>query len=226
VKTLGDPQSRNAELIYRINQIKLSPVLGEDELRVKFVEMLSNSSVVLDCGKSLREQFVKAQAVAKRVETIDINRFENYPDYLADICDSKSMKYFRGNYDFIVAFSLIEHCHDPISATRNLFSALKKGGKIVGSAPFLFPRHGPEDLSYQDFFRFTRDSYAILFPDASNIELFPLRGRVATALNVLTLRYRFSFERRFTRLSSALNRLASSGPQQFQASGYGFIVSN
>ena len=226
MKQIGNPQNTNTDLIKRVNSIEMLSLIDEDELRKKLVGMFSDSSLVLDCGKSLRQYFDEAEAKAKRIETIDINSFGNYPDYLVDICHRDSMKFFSGKFDFVVAFSLIEHCYDPFSACESLFSALKRGGKIVGSAPFLFPRHGPESLAYQDFFRFTRDSYAILFPRATKIELFPLRGRVATALNVLSLRYRFSFEKRFKFSSRLLNRLASSGPNQLQTSGYGFIISN
>jgi hypothetical protein len=226
LKTIGNPTRANQELVNKVKAIKVSKVRSEDSLRLMLIDMISYKSKVLDCGKSLREVFDIAKNKSEMIETLDINSFGDYPDYLIDVCDKQGMKFFQSKYDLVVAFSLIEHCYNPFLACENLFSALKRGGKVVGSAPFLFPRHGPEDLSYQDFFRFTRDSYAVLFPRASNIELFPLRGRLATGLNVLSLRYRFSFEKRFKRSSTLVNNLASSGSHGLQSSGYGFIISN
>jgi SAM-dependent methyltransferase len=212
------------ELIKRINEIELSTQKEENEIRQMFVDYLKPSDSVLDCGKSLREYFSHAQKKCREIVTIDINRFGDYPDYVVDICDPTEMKEFDERFDAISCFSLLEHCYQPFLACDNLFNSLKPGGKIIGSAPFLFPRHSPEDLSYQDYFRFTRDAYAILFPRAEHIKLFPLRGRVTTSLNVLTTRYRFTLERYLPSLTRSLNRIASEGKSSLQSSGYGFIV--
>jgi len=224
VETFGDPKEVNRSLIERVKKIRIKKVVDEDYLRLIVVQSVDSTFSVLDCGQSLRNYSNRVKEKSALVETLDINEFGEYPDFLVDVCDERGMSTFANKYDLITAFSLIEHCHDPFKASSNLFAALKKGGQIVGSAPFLFPRHGPADLSYQDFWRFSRDSYAILFPDASDITLYPLRGRIGTALNVLTLRYRFSFETRFHKLSSRINRWHSRNGHELQASGYGFIV--
>ncbi len=212
-------------LVHKINSIKINSQINEDQLRIKFCNMFTPESKVLDCGKSLRDSFESATLRYQEVKTIDINSFADYPDYLADICDFQQMKRFESSFDAIACFSLLEHCYNPFTACENLYSALKPNGVLVGSAPFLFPRHSPENLEYQDYFRFTRDAYAVLFPASKQIELFPLRGRIATSLNVLSTRYRFNFESLFPRLSSRVNSLSSSGRQALQTSGYGFIIS-
>jgi hypothetical protein len=66
----------------------------------------------------------------------------------------------------------------------------------------------------------------ILFPNASSIELWPLRGRVATSLNVLSTRYRFFFEEKFPSLARQLNKFGSENRQSLQSSGYGFLIKN
>ena len=129
-------------------------------------------------------------------------------------------------FNYVICFSLLEHCYDPFSAAKNLFYKLAPNGKIYGSAPFLFPHHGPTDLSYQDYFRFTRDSYALLFPEAKNITLYPLRGRLGTSLVVLTLKYRFIFERKFPSFAHLINKLISKGRNQLQSSGFAFVIEN
>ena len=213
-------------IIQKIKSIKMNEQVEEDELRLRLLELVDSTSVVLDCGKSLREFHHQVKVKVKLLHTIDINKFSDYPDYLIDICDRKKMNKLLRKYDFIASFSLLEHCYDPISASANLFDSLKPGGVLIGSAPFLFPRHSPDDLSYQDFFRFTRDAYVILFPNASSIELWPLRGRVATSLNVLSTRYRFFFEEKFPSLARHLNKFGSEDRQSLQSSGYGFLIKN
>ena len=192
---------------------------------MNLVQKLKGNEIILDCGKSLRNFFEAAQSKSKEILTTDINIFMDYPDIRADVCDKNKFTNYRNSFDVVVCFSLIEHTYNPFLACENLFEVCKPGGYIYGSAPFLFPRHSPNNLSYQDFFRFTRDAYAVLFPEAKSIVLYPLRGRFATALNVLTLRYRFSFEKNFPKFSKKVSQLLSRGNNVLQASGYAFIIS-
>jgi SAM-dependent methyltransferase len=219
----GIDKVKSELIVQKIKSIKINEQVEEDELRRRLLQIVDSTSVVLDCGKSLREFHHQVKDKVKLLHTIDINKF---PDYLIDICDRRKMNKLRRKYDFIASFSLLEHCYDPISASANLFDSLKPGGVLIGSAPFLFPRHSPDDLSYQDFFRFTRDAYVILFPNASSIELWPMRGRVGTALNVLSTRYRFLFEEKFPILARHLNKFGSEDRQSLQSSGYGFLIKN
>ena len=180
--------AKNKELVSRINKIELKNICFEDEVRLLLLENLTTEDCLLDCGKSLREYFDLASKITQHIFTLDINKFEDYPDWFVDICDSNQVAQIPIKFDVISAFNLLEHCYDPFTAAHNLTSLLNSdGGIIYGSAPFLYPHHGPSDLSYQDYFRFTRDSYALLFPAAKKIELFPTRGRLATSINVLSL---------------------------------------
>jgi SAM-dependent methyltransferase len=212
------------ELKRRILSIKLENVIAENAFRDKVVASLDRNMTVLDCGKSLRNKFEEAQNRVRELRTLDINVFRDYPDYVIDLCNDSQVSTIGKKFDVVINFSLLEHTYDPFAACRNLFSLTMPGGKIIGSAPFLFPRHSPSDLSYQDYFRFTRDAYAVLFPYARNITLYPLRGRLATSINVLTFRYRFYFEKHFPKLGRFVSKILSSGDHLLQASGYGFII--
>lgn len=223
-KTIGNPSVITSSLKQMVRKVKVESYLKEDDLRRLVVKNISKDFAVLDCGQSLRYYAGEAKLKSKKYETLDINEFLDYPDYLVDVCDEKSMNLFNKRYDVIVAFSLLEHCYDPFAAARSLFAALKPNGILYGSAPFLYPRHSPEDLTYQDYFRFTRDSYAVLFPKAREITLFPLHGRVATSVNILTLRYSFVFEKSLPKLSNFLNRIASKHEHALQTSGFGFVI--
>lgn len=185
---------------------------------------LSTSHSLLDIGQSLRLHSKTAMSICQDYRTLDLNQFEEYPDYLIDICDPMVLAVIEERFDFVTCFSLLEHTYQPFLACQNLVGLVKKGGKIYGSAPFLYPRHSPTDLSYQDYFRFTRDAYAILFPNVKSIELYPLRGRLGTSLMVLTSRYKTIAEARFPRLIRWIDSKFTQNEHSLQSSGYEFVI--
>ena len=78
----------------------------------------------------------------------------------------------KKKYDYIVIFNVLEHLLNPNLAIRNLSTICKKGGKIIGSTPFLFRIHGaPKDYS-----RFTKDHLIELLKSNNfrNIEIIEL----------------------------------------------------
>ena len=77
------------------------------------------------------------------------------------------------------------HVYDPFSAVANLKRMLKNDGVIYGYVPYLFHYHAPNDLKFQDYFRFSKDALAYLFREFSDVELFPVRGRISTPLNIM-----------------------------------------
>ena len=101
---------KSESIVEKIKSIKMNEQIEEDELRRKLLELVDSTSVVLDCGKSLREFHHQVKVKVKLLHTIDINKFSDYPDYLIDICDRKKMNKLLRKYDFIASFSLLEHC--------------------------------------------------------------------------------------------------------------------
>ena len=222
MKVLGNPSAMNSVMRDKIESIVIDR--GSESMRHRLVTSCNINGTIdlLDCGMSLREQRANLGANVNYV-TLDILE-DIKPNYLVDICDTKSMSMVRKKFDKISCFSILEHCYNPITASENLFRLLKDGGKIYGYVPFLFPRHSPQDLSYQDYFRFTRDSFAILFPRAKEIIVRPDRGRLGTSLMVLTLRYKHSLEKRIPLLANKINKIMSNGNNGFQTSGYEFLI--
>ena len=104
MKTIGNPTQANQELVNKVKAIKVSKVRSEDSLRLMLIDMISHRSKVLDCGKSLRDVFDIAKNKSEMIETLDINSFGDYPDYLVDVCDKQGMKFFQSKYDLVVAF--------------------------------------------------------------------------------------------------------------------------
>jgi hypothetical protein len=224
MKVLGAPQLNNQLQIIRIREVlqfKSEVQLFDEEY---FARTLTLDMRVLDIGKSLREKTELVQCRVSSLETMDINVFQDYPDIQMDLCEKIEIpKNFR--YDVVFCFSFLEHCYNPFNAADNLFSLLKPNSRIVGSVPFLFPHHCPEDLSYQDYFRFTKDSFTTLFPRARKILVTPHRGRVGAGLNVMSQRYKDILEKRFALFTGLVNNIDRSRKPQ-QSSGFDFEIQN
>ncbi len=224
MKVLGSPELNNQIQINRIRgvlQFRTEVQSFDEEF---FAKTLSPDMRVLDIGKSLREKTDLVRRRVNSLETLDINVFQDYPDIQMDLCEKIEIpKDFR--YDVVFCFSLLEHCYNPFNAAENLFSLLKSNSRIIGSVPFLFPHHCPEDLIYQDYFRFTKDSFTALFPKARRILVTPHRGRVGAGLNIMSQRYKDILERRFALFTGLVNNVDRSRKPQ-QSSGFDFEIQN
>jgi hypothetical protein len=224
VLILGSPEKNNQ---FRINQIRNITEFSSDVLQIDdnfLSENLDKGMKVLDIGKSLREKSRTVSSLVDKLEILDINVFDDYPDIQMDLCEDLEIP-SNLKFDVIFCFSLLEHCYNPFIASKNLFNFLSPNSRIIGSVPFLFPYHCPEDFSYQDYFRFTKDSLIVLFPDASKITINPQRGRVGAGLQIISQRYKDVLEKRLPKFSTFLNRIDLARRPQ-QTSGFTFIVYN
>ena len=97
----GIDKVKSELIVEKIKSIRMNEQVEEDELRRRLLKLVDSTSVVLDCGKSLREYHNQVKNKVKLLHTIDINKFSDYPDYLIDICDQKKMTNLRRKYDFI-----------------------------------------------------------------------------------------------------------------------------
>lgn len=185
----------------------------ERQLTVKMVEECKS---VLDIGKSSREfwdLFAPGQIISA-----DINQFKNYPDIIVDVCDAATFP--DRQFDGIICHSILEHTYDPFSAVRNLYEHMVDGGTFLGFVPFLMRYHAPEDLKFQDFYRFSRDGLAYLFRDYSDVTLYPVRNQMSSVISLLkpTKIYKTKTGREF--VSEFFDRLFPGRP--IQTTGYIF----
>ncbi len=224
MKVLGNPQVNNQIQIDRIKEVLQfkNEIQSFDE--EYFARTLSTNMRVLDIGRSLREKTECVQSRVNSLETLDINVFQDYPDIQMDLCEKMEIPQ-NLRYDVVFCFSLLEHCYNPFNAAENLYSLLKPNSRIVGSVPFLFPHHCPEDLSYQDYFRFTKDSFTTLFPKARKIIVTPHRGRVGAGLNIISQRYKDILEKRLVLITRIINSIDRRRKPQ-QSSGFDFEIHN
>lgn len=151
--------------------------LAEDKIRF----LAQNCEKVLDVGKSSRKRF--AYFKPGQVLTLDINKYENYPDIVDDLCDLETNLLNR--FDGIICLAVLEHVYDPLTATHNLYLMLSPGGYVFAFVPFLYRYHAGTDLQYQDFFRYTRDGVAYLFRDFAEVSIYPCRGSYSTIFNLV-----------------------------------------
>ena len=100
---------------------------------------------------------------------------------------------------------------------------LKENGTIYGYVPYLNYYHAPNDLKFQDYFRFSKDALVYLFKDFSKVKLFPIRGRISTPLNMMFAgRWKKYIEK--TSLNILLDKLSSDEKNIKQCSGFNFII--
>lgn len=117
------------------------------------------------------------------VVSTDIDPTRN-PDVVDDISQSS---FPDGSFDAVVIMEVLEHVRDPFRAASEIYRLLKPEGRLVLSAPFIFPLH---DRPY-DFFRFTKYGLAHIFCD---FEVLDIRERNSWGETMLVLVARLAKE--------------------------------
>tara|TARA_S200000501_G_scaffold299532_1_gene286329 strand:- start:299 stop:976 length:678 start_codon:yes stop_codon:yes gene_type:complete len=221
-KIIGNPQRKNNQLIEIIKNTKINNfyIRNSGDFRNRILNNIDPKDDVLDIGKCMREKFDKIKS--KNLVTLDVNDFGDYPDIIFDICDDLHEDLCE-KYDKIICIALLEHVYDPFKAVSNLKKMLKKDGTIYGYVPYLFYYHAPSDLKFQDYFRFSKDALAYLFRDFTNLEIFPVRGRISAPLNILFAgRWKKYIEK--TKINILLDKFIGDRKNSEQCSGFNFIV--
>ena len=221
-KKIGNPEIYNKELISKINEteIDLFYIKNKSDFRDKILNNINHDDFILDIGKGMREKFSKIRS--KNVETLDVNQYDDYPNIIFDLCDQLDKSLYE-KYDKIICLAILEHVYNPFLAVDNLKKMLKKNGTIYGYVPYLNYYHAPNDLKFQDYFRFSKDALTYLFKDFSNIKLFPIRGRFSTPLNIMFAgRWKKYIEK--TSINIFLDKFSSDEKNIKQCSGFNFII--
>tara|TARA_B100000401_G_scaffold428032_1_gene360194 strand:+ start:50 stop:727 length:678 start_codon:yes stop_codon:yes gene_type:complete len=221
-KKIGNPEIYNKELISKINEteIDLFYIKNKSDFRDKILNNINRDDFILDIGKGMREKFSKIRS--KNVETLDVNQYDDYPNIIFDLCDQLDKSLYE-KYDKIICLAILEHVYNPFLAVDNLKKMLKKKGIIYGYVPYLNYYHAPNDLKFQDYFRFSKDALTYLFKDFSKVKLFPIRGRISTPFNIMFAgRWKKYLEK--TSINIFLDKLSSDEKNIKQCSGFNFII--
>jgi len=220
-KIIGNPSKTNEEIINLIKKTKINNyyLKNKKDFRDKILEEIEPNDHVVDVGMAMRDKHKEIKS--SLLQTLDVNDFGDYPDIICDICSNISG--LEKKYDKIICLAILEHVYNPFKAIENLRSMLKDNGMIYGFVPYLYKYHAPMDLKYQDYFRFSKDTLAYLFKDFNDVELFPLRGRLSSALHMLFgNNWKKYIEK--TKLNFFLDNFISEEINFKQCSGFYFIV--
>ncbi|MEM9145051.1 MAG: methyltransferase domain-containing protein [Pseudomonadota bacterium] len=190
--------------------------LHDDRTRAHIAAELADATDILDVGAGMRGAL---DGHPGRVESLDINDFGDYPDILGDIC-SPLPAWMEARYDAAIALAVLEHVYDPPAAVANLRHVLRPGGRLFLYVPWIWRYHGPPDLAFQDYQRFSRDGLAYLLRDFEGVTLYPIRGKYAAIANLLKLWKRHVERRVGGRINRLLDARASDWRNTVQASGF------
>lgn len=220
-KIIGDPNKINNQLIDLIKKVSINNyyLKNQEDFRDRILNQIQKSDHVLDIGMAMRDKHAKINA--NFLETLDVNDFGEYPDIICDICSD--INGLENKYNKIICIAILEHVYDPAAAVKNLRMMLKNDGIIYGYVPYLYYYHAPKDLKFQDYFRFSKDALAYLFREFKRVELFPVRGRISTPLNILFAEKWKKYAEK-TNINIYLDKLIDDDLNQKQCSGFNFIV--
>ena len=222
IKKIGNPEIFNDQLIKKIKNTKIDLfyIKNKSDFRDKILENLNANDLILDIGKGMRGKYIKIKS--KNIETLDVNKFDDYPDIIFDLCDNLDSS-LEKKYNKIICLAILEHVYNPFKAVENLKNMLTEDGVIYGYVPFLYHYHAPENLKFQDYFRFSKDALIYLFKDFSEVTLLPIRGRLSTPLNILFAgRWKKYIEK--TPINIYLDKFFSDKKNSKQCSGFNFII--
>lgn len=174
-----------------MSEPKSSPKLDPEKMAVwvrfrleKVGEIFRTCHRIIDFGNSSRELadlFADELRDKERISA-DINLCYR-PDVVADIC---RLPFKDESIDGVICAAILEHVYDPFSAAAELYRTMKPQGKMFVYVPWMFNYHAA-GREYRDYYRFSRDGVRHLFRDFSHVELKPVRGRIETTLNFISM---------------------------------------
>lgn len=97
--------------------------------------------------------------------------------------DGHALPFRDATFDVVIANNVIEHLHDPARGVGEMRRALRPGGQLLYTIPFLYPIHEAP----HDYTRFTRYGLARLFRDFSSVEIRERGGYFSTQAQFIFL---------------------------------------
>lgn len=186
----------------------------------KMMKIFTDKKTILDIGGGLRTSESKGNRLDKKsvwleeyIKKVDYKVLDKVPDYHPDIVgDVQNLNLPDNSIDAIICIAVLEHVEEPQKAVQEIWRVLKPGGYCFLYVPFLYYYH-PMSGYYKDFYRFTCDGLKYLLKDFRSVELWNVRGAIATVANLLPF-----FSKRtgvFDKLDRIFNKQNSN-----QTSGY------
>jgi SAM-dependent methyltransferase len=126
---------------------------------------VSDGGVLLNIGsggdiESLIEETCARKQFKKTSMDISPDR---RPDIVCDVCQMT----FKSSFDVVVMAEVLEHVRRPNTACQKIYEALRPGGRVIITTPFIFPLHDRP----HDYWRFTRYGLEYLLDEVGFSEI-------------------------------------------------------
>ena len=226
-------KATNNSNIEAIERIRVLPEL-ECDFREKILKSVKERQYerpsIIDIGQATRSYSEEIRAASAEYKTADIS--EQGFDYVFDLCDEDTIPSEVFNrFNDVIALAILEHVWQPFKAAENMKKMLntsKSTGRIWIYAPFIYAYHAPKDLTYQDYFRYTRDSFGVLFKDADRVSIWPVRGRLkSAALHAFPAYKRLIENGKLRAINTVIDwfeKIYSERSRFLQSSGYNVLI--
>ena len=169
-------RSKFVKLSKLLSRKGLYPFLDRELGKISAGAKVLNIGAGGDIGKTLMRHAARQPF---QVISLDIDD-QRHPDIAGDICSHD----FQGlQFDAVVMAETLEHIHSPHLALENVHRILKNGGRLILTAPFIFPIH---DAPY-DYYRYTRYGLAYLLRHFRDVSIKE-RNSWTEAIDVLSVR--------------------------------------
>lgn len=83
-------------------------------------------------------------------EAVELTKAKGYEAYVMDIHDM--VEWGRKRFDLIVLIHVLEHCHDPSMALKNVDTLLKKEGRVIIEVPIQEQQETPTKYMHYHIF--------------------------------------------------------------------------
>ncbi len=132
--------------------------------------------IVLDIGGRDRGMFKKPKNNVQKWIFVDIEKKHN-PDIVLDVANMDKIQ--DQSIDVVNVLEIFEHAQEPEKGLAECYRVLKNGGKMILSAPFLYPVH--QDPF--DFQRWTKEKWENeIRKNGFVVEKFEIMGRYFTVM--------------------------------------------
>ena len=160
----------------------------------KVTKILSEKKRIIDIGGGLRISKKKGNRFDPQrvwmlplIEKVKYLIMDPVPDFEPDVVgDIHAMPFADNSEEAIVCLAVLEHIENPFKASAEMYRVLKPGGYCFIYVPFLYYYHA-EKTYYKDYWRYTKDTFPVLFKDFSKMEVVSVRGAVGTLVRLSPL---------------------------------------
>lgn len=115
--------------------------------------------------------------------TIDIDPKAN-ADHTGDV---HNLPFKDNTYDTIIATELLEHCHSPEKAIKEMHRVLKKNGICLASTRFIYYQHDQTE----DYYRYAAPGLRYLFKSFTKIKIYPLGNSLGSSWDIIVQKLPF-----------------------------------